>query len=142
MIARKQFITIAVLFVLVISGIAAIRMPARTPRNLKYYPQISVIKSSTALCRPITGPWALAAIFVIVPPLLRLLPFSALNLLTVLTIASDEKPMKEEARRMMRLTIQLNKDYFYFDTLQRPEYLKVVTCYTCHRGDAFPADLK
>lgn len=52
--------------------------------------------------------------------------------------ASDNPPMKTEARKMMRLTIQLNKDYFYYDTLTRPEYLKVVTCNTCHRGEAFP----
>jgi hypothetical protein len=58
-----------------------------------------------------------------------------------LNFALDDNHMKEEARKMMRLTIQLNKDYFYYDTLQRPEYLKVVTCFTCHRGDPFPADL-
>lgn len=58
-----------------------------------------------------------------------------------LDYASDENHMKTDARKMMRLTIQLNKEYFYYDSLQRPEYLKVVTCYTCHRGDPFPADL-
>jgi hypothetical protein len=58
-----------------------------------------------------------------------------------LDFASDSNHMKEEARKMMRLTIQLNKDYFYYDTMQRPEYLKVVSCFTCHRGDPFPADL-
>jgi len=55
---------------------------------------------------------------------------------------SDEKPMKENARKMLRMTIQLNKDYFYYDTLQRPEYLQVITCKTCHRGDPFPAYLQ
>jgi len=54
----------------------------------------------------------------------------------------DGNPMKDAARRMMRLTIQLNKDYFYFDSTRRPEYLNVVSCYTCHRGDPMPADLK
>src|SRR5258706_13492129 len=59
-----------------------------------------------------------------------------------LNYASDANPMKEEARKMMRLTIQLNKDNFYFDTTRRPEYLNVVICMTCHRGDPMPADLK
>ncbi len=59
----------------------------------------------------------------------------------ILNYAVDDNPMKEEARKMMRLTIQINKDFFYYDTLQRPEYLKVVTCFTCHRGDPFPGDL-
>ncbi len=49
--------------------------------------------------------------------------------------------MKENARRMMRLTIELNKQYFNYDTLvKKPDYLlNVVTCNTCHRGNAFPA---
>lgn len=53
---------------------------------------------------------------------------------------SDAEPMKENARRMMRMTIELNKNYFYFDSAVRPEYLKVVTCKTCHRGEAFPPE--
>lgn len=56
----------------------------------------------------------------------------------LLDFASDAEPMKEEARKMLRLTIQINKTYFYYDTLERPEYLKVVHCNTCHRGEAFP----
>jgi hypothetical protein len=49
--------------------------------------------------------------------------------------------MKEEARRMMRLTIDVNKRYFNNDTLsKRPDYLlNVVTCNTCHRGNPYPA---
>ena len=52
--------------------------------------------------------------------------------------ASDSLHMKEEARKMMRMTILINKTYFYFDKAERPEYLKVVHCNTCHRGEAFP----
>lgn len=49
--------------------------------------------------------------------------------------------MKETARRMMRLTIDINKQYFNYDTIpKKPDYLlNVVTCNTCHRGNAFPA---
>jgi hypothetical protein len=47
-------------------------------------------------------------------------------------------PMKETARRMMRLNIEINKTYFYYDTASRPEYLKVITCKTCHQGHPFP----
>lgn len=48
--------------------------------------------------------------------------------------------MKENARRMMRLTIDINKTYFYYDTASRPEYLKVITCKTCHQGHPFPME--
>ncbi len=54
--------------------------------------------------------------------------------------ASDENVMKENARAMLRMTIDINKTHFYFDKNERPEYLKVVNCKTCHRGEPFPAD--
>ena len=62
------------------------------------------------------------------------------GLVDSLDYASDADPMKENARRMMRMTIELNKNYFYFDTAVRPEYLNVVTCKTCHRGEPFPPE--
>lgn len=55
-----------------------------------------------------------------------------------LDFASDAEPMKENARDMMRMTIEINRSNFYFDKNQRPEYLTTVTCNTCHRGEPFP----
>jgi hypothetical protein len=49
-----------------------------------------------------------------------------------------DNPMKEEARRMMRLTIEINKNHFYFDSTKRPEFLNVISCNTCHRGNPYP----
>jgi hypothetical protein len=57
-----------------------------------------------------------------------------------LDYASDKEPMKENARKMMRMVIELNSKYFYFDSTQRPEYLKTVTCKTCHQGEPFPPE--
>ena len=57
-----------------------------------------------------------------------------------LDFASDSNVMKENARRMMRLTIEINKTWFYYDTASRPEYLKVITCKTCHQGHPFPME--
>src|SRR5688500_1351360 len=45
-----------------------------------------------------------------------------------LDYASDADPMKEEARKMMRLTIKINQENFYFDKNQKPEYLRTVHC--------------
>ena len=54
--------------------------------------------------------------------------------------ASDNE-MKENARRMMRMTIDINKNNFNFDTTKRSDYLlNVVTCNTCHRGNPYPAN--
>jgi hypothetical protein len=53
---------------------------------------------------------------------------------------SDKNPMKENARDMMRMVIDINKRYFYYDTLQRPEYLHTITCKNCHQGHEIPPD--
>jgi len=49
--------------------------------------------------------------------------------------------MKENARRMIRLTIDINKKNFNYDTIpKKPDHLlNVITCNTCHRGNAFPS---
>lgn len=53
---------------------------------------------------------------------------------------SDKEPMKEEARKMMRMVIYINKENFYFDKNEKPEYLHTVKCKTCHRGQPLPED--
>jgi Photosynthetic reaction centre cytochrome C subunit len=54
--------------------------------------------------------------------------------------ASDAEPMKENAREMMRMTITVNTKYFYFDKTIKPEYLNIVHCKTCHRGEPVPIE--
>ncbi len=53
---------------------------------------------------------------------------------------SDAEPMKENARDMMRMTIEINTNHFYFNKNIKPEYLNTITCKTCHRGEAFPPE--
>jgi hypothetical protein len=57
-----------------------------------------------------------------------------------LDYASDKEPMKEEARKMMRMVIDINRKNFWYNKNERPEYLKTVTCRHCHRGEAFPPE--
>lgn len=55
-----------------------------------------------------------------------------------LDFASDEKPEKEIARGMMRMTLGINKKYF---KAKHPEIggdALTITCNTCHKGEAFP----
>jgi len=78
--------------------------------------------------------------------------------------ASDDKPEKNIARKMMRMAIDINKNYFkgmdmdmdhHMDSSMQKNMdhpamdtstnigdakymLQSVTCYTCHRGDAHP----
>lgn len=44
--------------------------------------------------------------------------------------ASDENPKKEVARKMIRMTQQINAQF--------PDGKMLVSCYTCHRGEAQP----
>ncbi|MGC4102802.1 c-type cytochrome [Ferruginibacter sp.] len=57
-----------------------------------------------------------------------------------LDFVSDSDPMKENARGMMKMVIDVNKNYFYFDKNTRPEYLNVINCNTCHRGEPIPKE--
>jgi len=55
-----------------------------------------------------------------------------------LDYASDAKPEKQIARQMLRMTLNLNHDYFKIDTPMVGTSNIVVTCNTCHKGDTFP----
>jgi len=46
--------------------------------------------------------------------------------------------MKENARGMITLMIDINTRYFYYDKTIQPAYLNAVSCNTCHRGNPFP----
>lgn len=51
--------------------------------------------------------------------------------------ASDEKPEKETARKMMRMTAKINKKYFH-TVLQEGKTITQIACVTCHNGKAEP----
>lgn len=57
---------------------------------------------------------------------------------TELDYASDARPEKKIARQMLRMTLDLNKNYFKIDSPMVGSSNISVTCNTCHRGDTFP----
>ena len=48
--------------------------------------------------------------------------------------ASDAKPPKRIARVMLKMLVQIRKDYFAFPNAQKP------TCFTCHQGHKKPVN--
>lgn len=54
-----------------------------------------------------------------------------------LDYASDKDPMKTTARKMMRMTIEINRKNFWYDKKKKAHELNEVDCYTCHRGEAW-----
>jgi len=55
-----------------------------------------------------------------------------------LDYASDEKPEKEIARAMMRMTMDINKKYFEVEHPLIGDSVMSVSCFTCHHGVAHP----
>lgn len=55
-----------------------------------------------------------------------------------LNFASDEKKHKKFARYMMKMTADINANYFNFKKSSRPDTIQVITCVTCHRGSEHP----
>src|SRR5215217_7824579 len=56
-------------------------------------------------------------------------------------MASDTKPEKLIARKMMTMTNAINTKYFPPEDGTKDERLiQTVTCYTCHKGEAMPLD--
>ena len=132
MISRQQLITFMGLGLFVSLGMAAIQLPGGK-RNLKVLPQDISDQALDSFMHSYNKALNVDCGFCHAGD--KRLP-------NTFNYESDDNPMKENARKMLRLTIQINKDYFYFDSTRRPEYLSVVTCITCHRGDPMPADLK
>ena len=131
MIIKKQLFTVLLLTALVTAGVAAVTLPKSKHKNLKILPQDISESMLDSVMESYTKALGVNCKFCHVP--FKNLPDS-------LDYAADDEPMKENARKMMQMTIQLNKTYFHFDTTVRPEYLKVVNCKTCHRGEPYPVD--
>ena len=59
-----------------------------------------------------------------------------------LDYASDAKPEKLIARRMMKMTLGVNKKYFKFNHPSIGDSTLVINCITCHNGQPRPGDVQ
>ena len=59
-----------------------------------------------------------------------------------LIFEKDDKSEKEIARNMMRMTMDINKNYFQFNENVNAAQVQAVTCYTCHKGQPIPEKVK
>jgi hypothetical protein len=55
-----------------------------------------------------------------------------------LDFASDEKPEKNIARKMYKMTAKINKKYFNYNRNEEGEPIPTVECMTCHHGQEHP----
>jgi hypothetical protein len=128
---KKIFTTITILISLIIAAVAAVKPGKSKHKNLKILPQDISDEKLDSIMKSYTVALGVKCDFCHTQ--VKSFPDS-------LDYASDAEPMKEEARKMMRMTIYINQTHFYFDENERPEYLKTVTCKTCHRGEPFPPE--
>ena len=131
MVFKKKILTAFVLTLLVIAGVAAVSRPNANHKNLKILPQDISDQKLDSIMESYTKALGVDCKFC---------HTEVKEFKDSVDYAVDDNPMKENAREMMRMTIYINKTYFYFDKNERPEYLKVVNCKTCHRGEPFPED--
>lgn len=128
---KKQIIALSVLATLVIGGVAAVNPPGEKYKNLKILPKDISEQKLDSIMESYSKALGISCSFC---------HAEVKNFPDSLDYASDANTMKENAREMMRMTILINKTYFHFDKNEKPEYLKVVNCKTCHRGEPYPED--
>ncbi len=129
MLKKRKLLVTAFLITGVTAAVAAVNLTKE--RNLKVLPKDISDQKLDSIMQTYNIALGVKCSFCHVP--LKNIPDS-------LDYVSDAEPMKETARKMMLMTIHINKTNFYFDSTKRPEYLNVVTCKTCHRGEPFPPE--
>ena len=128
---KRKLLVTSTLVAFVALSIAAVKAPYQKPRNLKILPKDISDAKLDSIMQTYNIALGVKCNFCHVP-------FAGFP--DSLDYASDKEHMKEEARKMMQLTIDINKNYFYYNKDIKPVYLNAVTCKTCHRGEAFPED--
>lgn len=128
---RNKIKTILGLALFVISGVAATHVPYQKERNLKVLPLDISDQKLDSIMNTYNKALGVKCEFCHVKKLIFPGDFD---------YASDKEPMKENARDMMRMVIDINRNYFWHNKDERPEYLKTVTCITCHKGEPFPQE--
>jgi hypothetical protein len=130
MMHKKKLFTITMLSFFVVIGLAAVKINHKE-RNLKVLPKDISDAKLDSIMQTYNIALGVKCNFCHVP--MKNIPDS-------LDYYSDADPMKENARKMMEMVIDINKKNFNFYPEVRPEYLNTVTCKTCHRGEHFPPE--
>ena len=126
---KNKILIISTLLVFVLLGMAAIKPVVQKDRNLKVLPKNISDEKLDSIMQTYNIALGVKCNFCHVP---------MKNITDSLDYVSDAEPNKENARKMMKMVIHINKTNFYFDKNVEPVYLNTVTCKTCHRGEPFP----
>jgi hypothetical protein len=126
---KQKLFIIVILTGIVSISVAAIHIQARKNRNLKIFPEnISEVKLDSFM-HVYTRALNVECNFCHRASLLN--PAE-------MDFASDAEPMKNNARDMMRMVIDINKRYFNYDSTKNAIDLNVISCKNCHQGHVLP----
>lgn len=127
----KKLKVIAVLAVFVFAGIAAVKQPERSDRfkNLQVLPKNITEDSLDKIMDGFNADLGVDCKYC----------HKHDKKADTLIFDNDDRPEKEIARNMMRMTMDLNKKYFQFNESIQAGQIQAVTCFTCHRKEPMPA---
>lgn len=129
MLHKKKIVIMLFMMAFVIIGAAAVKNPVQKERNLKVLPKDISDKKLDSIMNTYSVALGVDCKFCHSP---------VIGFPDSLDFVSDKEPMKENARDMMRMVIDINSKYFYYDKTQKPEYLNTITCINCHQGHPLP----
>lgn len=120
-----SFVTAVMVCGLVVAGVRAAGQQAPPPpQNLKVLPKDIARPALTAIMRGYTASLGVQC--------------NHCHVEDMAQRASDENPKKDIARKMIKMTMDINATYLAgVGTAAAPDQPKV-TCYTCHRGAVKP----
>jgi len=129
-VSRKYGVLIAMAIV-VIAGIAAVPSPPNDYKNLKVLPKdISTKDLSRIMIDEFEDGLGASCGFC----------HAEEKDSHKLDYASDEKPEKEIARLMMKMTLDVNEKYFQVTHPLIGDSVLSITCMTCHKGQPRPGN--
>lgn len=128
MISFKKLKVLSVLTAFVFIGIAAVNEPAGEFKNLQVLPKNITPDSLDRIMDGFNAGLGVNCSFC----------HTENKGTKQLEAEKDTKPEKEITRNMMRMTMDINKNYFQFNEEVTAAKIQAVTCYTCHKGIPIP----
>jgi hypothetical protein len=130
----KKLLVASFIIPLLIIGISATTPPDPPKRNLKVLPKNISHEDLDKVMDGFKAALGVKCNFCHVPP--------KDTSIHHLDFASDEKPEKNIARKMIKMTERINKKFFSYATNEKGEPENPVSCVTCHRGNPHPEGSK
>ena len=126
--SNRKIVVIATLTLFVVIGIAASRPPEEKFKNLKVLPRSISEQTIEKVMEEFSKSLGVDCKFCHVQ-------IDSTNW----DMASDQKPEKSVARKMIKMSNKINKDFFKAKTKYGEENAVLeIRCMTCHRGEPHP----